>query len=74
MARRGGVLAFVEVKARATMEAAERSLDRQRLRRVADAAAMLLARFQDDADTVRIDVIYVVPGHWPKHLIDVWNG
>lgn len=74
VARRGKVLAFVEVKARATMAAAEISLDRRRLRRVADAANLLLPRFLDDADTVRIDAIYVVPGRLPLHLPDVWHG
>lgn len=74
VARRGKVLAFVEVKARATMTAAEFSLDRQRLRRVAAAAELLLPRFLDGADTVRIDVIYIVPRRWPRHLVDVWHG
>jgi putative endonuclease len=74
VARRGKVLAFVEVKSRATMAAAEISLDRHRLRRVADAANLLLPRFLDDADTVRIDAIYIVPGRLPQHLEDVWHG
>ena len=74
VARRGKVLAFVEVKARSTIAAAEISLDRQRLRRVADAANLLLARFLGDADTVRIDAIYIVPRHLPRHLPDVWHG
>ena len=68
------MLAFIEVKSRATMEAAEISLDRYRLRRVADAAALLLPRFQEDAETIRIDAIYIVPGRWPRHLPDVWHG
>jgi putative endonuclease len=74
VARRGAVLAFVEVKARATRAAAEQSLDRERLRRVAAAAELLLPRFIGDADTVRIDVIYMVPGRLPQHLVDVWQG
>lgn len=72
--RRGKVLAFVEVKTRATMESAEWSLDRHRLRRVADAANLLLPRFLKDAETVRIDAVYIVPGRWPLHLPDVWHG
>ncbi|GAA4026674.1 hypothetical protein GCM10022281_01620 [Sphingomonas rosea] len=74
VARRGKVLAFVEVKARATDEAADWSLDRHRLRRVADAAALLLPRFQGDAETVRIDAIFIVPWRAPRHLVDVWHG
>lgn len=74
VARRGSVLAFVEVKARATDEAADWSLDRNRLRRVADAANLLLPRFLGDADTVRIDAIFIVPWRKPRHLVDVWHG
>ena len=74
VARRGKVLAFVEVKARSSSEAAEQSLDRQRLRRVAAAAELLLPRFGKGAETVRIDVIHIVPRRWPRHLVDVWQG
>lgn len=74
VARRGKVLAFVEVKSRATMTAAEISLDQHRLRRVANAANLLLTRFLKDADTVRIDAVYIVPGRLPVHLPDVWQG
>lgn len=72
--RRGKVLAFVEVKARATREAAEQSLDQRRLQRVAAAAELLVPRFIGQADTVRIDVIHIVPGRLPHHLVDVWQG
>ncbi|GAA4012595.1 hypothetical protein GCM10022280_08170 [Sphingomonas swuensis] len=74
IARRGSVLAFVEVKARSSMAQAEIALDRQRLRRVADAANLLLPRFLGKADSVRIDVVLMVPRRWPRHLVDVWNG
>jgi putative endonuclease len=68
------VLAFVEVKARATIEAADHSLDRHRLRRVAAAAELLVPRFLGSAEEVRIDVIHIVPGRLPRHLKDVWQG
>lgn len=74
VARRGKVLAFVEVKARATVQAADQALDRNRLRRVAAAADYLLGQFQGDAEEVRIDVIHIVPKHLPRHLEDVWQG
>jgi putative endonuclease len=25
-------------------------------------------------DTVRIDALFIVPGRWPRHLPDVWQG
>ncbi|NJC06900.1 putative endonuclease [Sphingomonas kaistensis] len=74
VARRGKVLAFVEVKARATRAAADASLDTHRLRRVAAAAELLLPRFIGEAEDVRIDVIHIVPGQLPRYLVDVWQG
>ena len=74
VARRGRTLAFVEVKARATTEAAAFALDEWRLRRVAAAAAQLTPRFMRDGDDVRIDVIFVLPRQWPRHLVNVWQG
>ena len=74
VARRGRVLAFIEVKARASEEAAATSLDTWRLRRVAAAAERLAPRYMRATDDVRIDALFVVPGHWPRHLADVWQG
>ncbi|HWH17320.1 MAG TPA: YraN family protein [Allosphingosinicella sp.] len=74
VARRGRVIAFVEVKARATAEEAGRSLDDYRLRRVAAAAQALAPRYARTGDDVRIDAVFVVPGHFPRHLPNVWLG
>ncbi|HEY8433356.1 MAG TPA: YraN family protein [Sphingomicrobium sp.] len=74
VARRRGMLAFVEVKARGTEEAAAMALDEWRLRRVVVAAERLAARYMRAGDDIRIDAIYVVPGRWPIHLADVWQG
>jgi putative endonuclease len=74
VARRGKTLAFVEVKARADLNAAEFSLDEWRLRRVAVAAERLMSRYMDGVDDVRIDAIFIVPFRWPKHLANVWQG
>ena len=74
IARRGRTLAFVEVKARATEDAAAFSLDAYRLRRVAFAAERLAPRYMRDGDELRIDAIFVVPRRLPRHLPDVWQG
>lgn len=74
VARRGRVLAFVEVKQRATEEAAGWSLDEYRLRRVAVAAERLIPRYARDGDDVRIDALFIVPGRLPRHLPNVWHG
>jgi len=74
VARRGRTLAFVEVKARATADAAGFALDQWRLRRVAIAAERLAPRFMREGDEFRIDAIFIVPRRWPTHLTNVWQG
>jgi len=74
VARRGRIIAFVEVKARATAAAADLSLDHFRLRRVAAAAEALAPRFARPGDDIRIDAIFIVPGRLPRHLPNVWHG
>jgi len=74
VARRGHVLAFIEVKARADDEASAFALDGWRLRRVAAAAQALMPRFARDGDVVRIDAIFLVPGRWPRHETALWEG
>jgi putative endonuclease len=74
VARRGRMLAFVEVKARATEDAAAFALDDWRLRRVAVAAQRLAPRFLREGDDLRIDALFIVPGRWPKHLANVSQG
>jgi putative endonuclease len=74
VARRGRTLAFVEVKARATREQADLSLDDYRLRRVAAAAEALAHRYARVGDDVRIDAVFIVPRRLPRHLPNVWRG
>lgn len=74
VARRGRVLAFVEVKQRGTAEAAAWSLDEYRLRRVAVAAQRLAPRYARDGDDIRIDALFIVPRRLPRHLPNVWHG
>ena len=74
VARRGRMLAFVEVKARATEDAAAFALDDWRLRRVVVAAERLAPRYLRQGDDVRIDALFIVPGRWPKHMENIWLG
>jgi putative endonuclease len=74
VARRRRTLAFVEVKARSTEQAAAFALDDWRLRRVVVAAERLAPRYMRDGDDVRIDALFIVPGRWPRHLANVWQG
>lgn len=74
VARRGRTLAFVEVKARATEQAARFSLDSYRLRRVVTAAERLAPRYMREGDDLRIDAIYIVPRKLPRHVANIWQG
>lgn len=74
VARRGRTIAFVEVKQRASDEAAAWALDRHRLERVARAAEQLAPRYAKGGEDVRIDALFIVPGRLPRHLPNVWLG
>ncbi len=74
IARRGRTLAFIEVKQRATEDAAAWALDEYRLRRVAVAAERLAPRYARDGDDIRIDALFLVPRRLPRHLTNVWHG
>jgi putative endonuclease len=74
VARRGRVLAFIEVKARAGEAEAALALDEWRLRRVARAAEALAPRYARAGDDIRIDAMFLVPRRLPRHLANVWRG
>jgi putative endonuclease len=74
VARRGRVVAFVEVKARASEAEAALALDEWRLRRVAAAAAALAHRYARDGDVTRIDAMFIIPRRLPRHMANVWHG
>lgn len=73
IARRGRVLAFIEVKTRADpAQAAEAILVRQR-QRIARAAQAFLARRPDLAELdIRFDAVLVAP--WPRHVANAWDA
>jgi len=69
VARRRGVLVFVEVKARERLDdAAEAVIDRQQ-RRIIAAAQAWLAHHPDDVNSnIRFDVVLVAPKSLPRHI------
>ena len=71
VARRGKVLAFIEVKARANMAQAELALDDYRLRRVLRAAEALAPRYSRDGDTIRVDAMFIMPWRLPRHMTNI---
>jgi len=63
IARRGRLLVFAEVKARARLDDAAESLSERQRRRIAAAAEIWLANNPDDATCdMRFDAILVAPG------------
>jgi len=68
IARRGGTVAFDEVKWRATAAERDLAIDPWRLRRVIAAAEALAPRYAKGAETVRVDVLLLAPGRWPRHI------
>lgn len=74
IARRGRIVAFVEVKARASLDEAQAMLDAYALRRVAAAADALSHDYVAQGYDVRIDAVLVAPGAMPRHLENVWLG
>ena len=75
LARRGAVLAIVEVKARREIaEAAEAVTARQRDRLVRAAGWIVAGRPELAAMQVRFDVMLVTPWRWPEHIVDAWRA
>ncbi|MBI1238011.1 MAG: YraN family protein [Alphaproteobacteria bacterium] len=72
--RRNGVVAFIEVKRRADEALASEALTADKRRRMASAASVYLARHPRFADAAqRYDLMLIVPGRWPVHVIDAWQ-
>lgn len=74
IARRGALVAFVEVKARDTDAALDLAIDERRLARVAAAAEAVAHRFLSPGDDMQIDVMLLAPGRAPRHMSNVWHG
>lgn len=69
LARRGRVLAVVEVKRRATMEAALTALTPdQHQRLLASGRAVLHGRPSLAGHELRIDMVALAPGRFPRHV------
>jgi len=75
LAKRGEVLAVVEVKRRSSLAAALDTVtfdQRERLRRAG--AALAASRPSLKGAAVRLDLIALAPGKLPRHIPDAWKG
>ena len=74
IARRGDVVAIVEVKARATLAAALDAVTPAARRRIEAASDLWLARRPDAHRlSLRYDVVAVRPWRWPFHVPGAWE-
>ena len=75
LAKKGDVLAVVEVKSRAGIETALEAVGFDQLDRLRRAGAMLAARRPALAHcAVRLDLLALAPGKLPMHIPDAWKG
>jgi len=72
IARKPGLVAFVEVKWRARSAALADAIDERRLARVAKAAEIVAHEYATDGEDIRIDVILLAPGRQPTHIENAW--
>jgi putative endonuclease len=73
IARKGDLIAFVEVKARASEADALDAVSGEAKRRIANAANYWIGRQRDSARlSWRFDIIAVTPRRWPRHHADAF--
>jgi len=74
IAKRGNLVAFVEVKARATSVLALEAVTSTAQARIIRAAELWMARRRDLGECDwRFDIVAVVPRRWPTHFRDAWR-
>ena len=75
VARRRGVLVFVEVKAREHADDAFEAVTERTKHRIVSAAELWRARHPDHANgEIRFDVIAVTPGKLPRHITNAFDA
>ena len=73
--RRGGTTAFIEVKARKTIDGAIESVTPRQARRISAAARYFMALDRKAAlQACRFDIVAVSPYHWPRHIENAFDG
>ena len=72
VARRKGLIAFVEVKWRQRSADLDLAIDERRLSRVAAAAESVAHEYATAGEDLRIDVILLAPGVTPRHIENAW--
>jgi putative endonuclease len=75
IARRRNLIAFVEVKARATLDDAAYAVTPRQQARIINAAQGWLAAHPEHAEfELRFDAILIAPRHLPRHLLAAFDA
>jgi putative endonuclease len=75
VARRRGLLVFVEVKARERLDDAAWSVTERQRARIAAAAEVWLAQYPDERiRDIRFDAMLVAPGRIPRHITAAFDA
>ena len=75
VARRRNELVFFEVKARDTLDDAAEAVTARNKQRIIAAAELWLAHHPEDARrAIRFDVILMVPGKMPRHIVNAFDA
>jgi len=75
VARRRNLLTFVEVKARATLDAAAYAVTARQQARIIEAAQAWLVAHPEHADfELRFDAMLIAPRRLPRHLIAAFDA
>jgi putative endonuclease len=75
VARKRNLIAFVEVKARATLDDAAYAVTPRQQRRIVNAAQAWLMMHPEHAELdLRFDVMLIAPRHLPRHLLAAFDA
>ena len=72
IAKKQGLVAFIEVKWRKRASDLADAIDERRLARVAAAVEVVAHEYALNGEDIRIDVILLAPGSRPRHIENAW--
>ena len=72
IARQENLVAFIEVKWRRRAADLATAIDERRLARVAAAVEAVGHKYAGAGEDMRIDVILLAPGSFPRHIANAW--